>query len=189
MMTLDEAIRHAEEVAAGHDKIKQIKVVTLEECKRADEHRQLAEWLKELKRLKKQEKDKSYTLWKESYEVERQRSIRLEEKIKALEKEPCEDAVRRSDVITLIMNLNYKYLFNIVRGISQKAFEDLLNETQALPSVTPTVHAIPVCKIKQAREKMESRRYVEEETTGLAWHDLGVEMCLEILDELIESEG
>ena len=31
--------------------------------------------------------DKSYELWKESYEVEHQRNIRLEEKIKALEQE------------------------------------------------------------------------------------------------------
>lgn len=48
-MTIDEAIRHAEEVAEGYEKIKRIKAVTLEECKCAEEHRQLAEWLKELK--------------------------------------------------------------------------------------------------------------------------------------------
>lgn len=53
-MTLDEAIKHAEEVADGHDRIKQIKAVTLEECKRAEEHRQLANWLKELKQLREQ---------------------------------------------------------------------------------------------------------------------------------------
>ena len=51
-MTLDEAILHAEEVADYHDRIKQIKAVTLGECRCADEHRQLAEWLKELKALK-----------------------------------------------------------------------------------------------------------------------------------------
>ena len=54
-MTLDEAIKHAEEVADGHDRIKQIKAVTLEECKCASEHRQLAEWLKDYKRLLEQE--------------------------------------------------------------------------------------------------------------------------------------
>jgi len=48
-MTLDEAIKHEEELADGHDRIKQIKAVTLEECRCAEEHRQLAEWLKELK--------------------------------------------------------------------------------------------------------------------------------------------
>ena len=38
-MTIDEAIRHCDEIAAGCG-----------EC--ADEHRQLAEWLRELKRLR-----------------------------------------------------------------------------------------------------------------------------------------
>ena len=53
-MTIDEAIKHCEEVADRHDRIKQIKAVTLEECKCATEHRQLATWLKELKQLKEQ---------------------------------------------------------------------------------------------------------------------------------------
>ena len=51
-MTIDEAIKHAEEVADGHDRIKQIKAVTLEECKRAYEHRQLAKWLKHYKKFR-----------------------------------------------------------------------------------------------------------------------------------------
>lgn len=50
-MTLDEAIKHAEEVVEEHEKIKRIKAVTLEECNCAEEHRQLAEWLKDYKRL------------------------------------------------------------------------------------------------------------------------------------------
>lgn len=53
-MTLDEAITHEEKIADGHDRIKQIKAVTLEECKCAEEHRQLVEWLKELKQLREQ---------------------------------------------------------------------------------------------------------------------------------------
>ncbi len=56
-MTLDEAIKHAEEVADSHDRIKQIKAVTLEECRCAEEHRQLAEWLKQLKVYKEQDGD------------------------------------------------------------------------------------------------------------------------------------
>jgi len=72
-MTLDEAIKHAEEVAKALDKLcKQYddasryskshnedivsanakKCLKCVEC--AKEHRQLAEWLKELKRLRKQ---------------------------------------------------------------------------------------------------------------------------------------
>lgn len=48
-MTLDEAIKHCNEVACKHDK-----------C--AMEHKQLAEWLKELKELRSQ------TTWKPSEE-------------------------------------------------------------------------------------------------------------------------
>jgi hypothetical protein len=45
-MTLDEAIKHAEETAKE-----------LGDCSCADEHRQLAEWLKELKLLREQRGD------------------------------------------------------------------------------------------------------------------------------------
>lgn len=67
MMTLDEAIKHAEEVANKKKREKQKWDKWLESdydhravaervsCKLcADEHRQLAEWLKELKQLRKQ---------------------------------------------------------------------------------------------------------------------------------------
>ena len=58
-MTLDEAIKHAEEVA--EEKEEQAWEAQLQEeyrtCKDcAQEHRQLAEWLKELKQLRKQTK-------------------------------------------------------------------------------------------------------------------------------------
>lgn len=63
-MTLDEAIKHAEEVAEEKfnnavsimDKMKSdIALSNAEECKLcAEEHRQLAEWLKDYKRLKEQ---------------------------------------------------------------------------------------------------------------------------------------
>lgn len=58
-MTLDEAIRHAEEVAKENEKwhMENPSILGYQEkfydCKGcAEEHRQLAEWLKELKRLK-----------------------------------------------------------------------------------------------------------------------------------------
>ena len=54
-MTLEEAIKYEEEFADGHDRLKQIKAVTLEECERAKEHRQIAEWLKDYKRLLEQD--------------------------------------------------------------------------------------------------------------------------------------
>ena len=65
-MTLDEAIKHAEKVAEDHEKIKCIKAVTLEECKCAEEHRQLAEWLKELKQLREQ---KPKSEWQQDHEI------------------------------------------------------------------------------------------------------------------------
>lgn len=70
-MTLDEAIKHAEEVAEEQDKLckryddasgytrshnEDIRTTNAKECvKCAEEHRQLAEWLRDYKRLKEQE--------------------------------------------------------------------------------------------------------------------------------------
>ena len=76
-MTLDEAIKHAEEVARQNEEDaiiysncknhkKNLYEIGLAEnaekrcCKCAEEHRQLAEWLKELKRLRRKEKDNEY---------------------------------------------------------------------------------------------------------------------------------
>lgn len=58
-MTLDEAIKHAEEVAEEKEEQAweaqlQEEYITCKDC--AKEHRQLAEWLKELKQLRKQTK-------------------------------------------------------------------------------------------------------------------------------------
>ena len=68
-MTLDEAIKHAEEVAEEKERDRDVRKIHLDNrnshnnivhyqkaCKCAEEHRQLAEWLKELKQLRKQEK-------------------------------------------------------------------------------------------------------------------------------------
>ena len=65
-MTIDEAIKHAEEVAEKFESLHEryenmdedrlLFRVEENECKNcANEHRQLAEWLKELKQLRKQE--------------------------------------------------------------------------------------------------------------------------------------
>lgn len=57
MMSLDEAIKHAEEVAEENQAIVDScdyygeNMAKCEKC--AEEHRQLAEWLKELKELRK----------------------------------------------------------------------------------------------------------------------------------------
>lgn len=56
-MTLEEAINHCEDVVKEYEKIKCIKALTLEERKYAEEYRQIAEWLKELKQLREQTRD------------------------------------------------------------------------------------------------------------------------------------
>jgi len=61
----------------------------------------------------------------------------LEAISKLLEQEPSEDTVSRSDVMALIERTNLKYISSFTRGISQKAFEDLLYGTLSLPSVIP----------------------------------------------------
>ena len=57
MMKLDEAIRHAEEVA-------ELNEAECFEC--AEEHRQLAEWLKELKALREQKRPRG--TWTEEFD-------------------------------------------------------------------------------------------------------------------------
>lgn len=81
-MTLDEAIKHTEEVAIKmeceamcvEEAYQTAKQADCEKC--AEEHRQLAEWLRDYKRL--------------------------------LEQEPCEDAVSRQAVLDLV-NSDWKY--------------------------------------------------------------------------------
>ena len=50
-MTLDEAIKHCEEMVKQFEEVEKIKAVTLEDYKCAEEHYQLAQWLKLLKRI------------------------------------------------------------------------------------------------------------------------------------------
>ena len=61
-MTLDEAIKHCEEVAEANEKMVEYDLAYTdeqkEECREcAEEHRQLAEWLRELKAYRKAEKE------------------------------------------------------------------------------------------------------------------------------------
>jgi len=60
MMTLDEAIKHAEEVAEQNEWFDKncLESMQCREC--AKEHQQLAEWLKELKQLREKEPKTGY---------------------------------------------------------------------------------------------------------------------------------
>ena len=117
-MTLDEAIKHAEEVADGHDRIKQIKAVTLEECRCAEEHRQLAEWLKDYQRLlEEQHVDDAKKHFEIIYKLSQACGFTysfVEEKIKETEKalleaspQPCGDCISRQEVLDALNKSKY----------------------------------------------------------------------------------
>ena len=132
--------------------------------------------------------------------VEAHGSLVIEAKdmaIKALEQEQNEDCVSRKamlDAITEIDgNINMDIYTNEVREIIEN-----------VPPVAPTVQAIPLDKVKQAREQIidekdfaydDFEQYKEEvlhaESDELPDDDFryGMERCLEILNKLIaESE-
>ena len=61
----------------------------------------------------------------------------IKEAIKTLEKEPCEDAISKSDVFEILGNLmSIPYDFD--RQINEKDVSESMDEIKALPSVTPT---------------------------------------------------
>ena len=60
----------------------------------------------------------------------------IKEAIKTLEKEPCEDAISKSDVFEILGNLmSIPYDFD--RQINEKDVSESMDEIKALPSVTP----------------------------------------------------
>ena len=114
-MTLDEAIKHAEEVAESqeyegkkleesgekyHDEYENYCASQCFEC--ADEHRQLAEWLKELKVYKEQK--------------------------------PCEDCISREKAKQFLYERLDRLNDNELYDIFSRIIDDMYNE---LPSVTP----------------------------------------------------
>lgn len=114
-MTLEEAIKHAEEVAEENQRVVDTKDVTIDmlfcddeeieerltNYKRcAEEHKQLAEWLKDYKRL--------------------------------LEQQPCEDAVSRTEITDELNRLGRNAFKDDTDYDNFFAFLD------SLPSVTPT---------------------------------------------------
>lgn len=163
-MTLDEAITYAENVAKEQDKISKlyddasgysrshnddIRTSEAKECERcAEDHRQLAEWLKDYKRLKEQEPSEDWhdtpsgemTLeqarqavrelrkyvmdkiepckMREAIQKERER---IEQYIDSIA-EPCEDCINRQAVLDIVNNpLNIR-------------LDEIIKK---LPSVTP----------------------------------------------------
>lgn len=140
-MTLDEAIKHAEEVADEKKKeaCNLYDVKNYEESREciwcSEEHRQLAEWLKDYKRLLEQEP--SDTVSRGAFEQviwERDVAIGQLEKLGyglGQKVEPCDDAVSRKAVDELSKELVHTtrdkadFLCNFWEGL------------QKLPPVTP----------------------------------------------------
>jgi hypothetical protein len=85
---------------------------------------------------------------------------------------------------------------NLKKAIHEKSFNSgmmnpIFTYTEIMNMVddSPTVHAIPLYKVKQAREKMESEIFESLDDNGNDWFTAGkVWECMEILDKLIESE-
>ena len=141
-MTLDEAIRHAEEVAeekdmqAGFDTdylCYQMSDTERNQCKKcAEEHRQLAEWLKELKRLKEQEPCEDwYDVPSNEMTLEQARQAVKDLRKKLAEyltQEPCEDCISRQDALNCLTATGLKK-FDFILGAR--------NKIKNLPSATP----------------------------------------------------
>lgn len=126
-MTLDEAIKHAEEVAEEQEN----KFSTSGEylgnnadCKKcAEEHRQLAEWLKDYKRLLDQQPITS---------------TNNDEPITVIYPTiVCDDAIRREDALKLIYDFKEKHTEDREKHpINYGTLLDLIRLIRELPSVT-----------------------------------------------------
>ena len=139
-MTLDEAIKHAEEVAyqkdleSGFDTDNERYAMTDKEradCKEcAAEHRQLAEWLKELKQLKEQE--------------------------------PCTDAISRQAAIDAIENTDWYHQNangDMVSGANPDMHQawykadDVYSALKSAPSAQPEIIRCKDCKYNTYSKK------------------------------------
>ena len=161
-MTLEEAIKHAEEVAEEKEnEVQDLEYSKLDwkheadQCSKcAEEHRQLAEWLKDYKRLIEQEpcekvaqeryadlceyfggaKDilknrKDFKAWLGRVKWHIHKAEELYEKYE-YKKEPCEDAINRQAVLNKILK------FSVTDGKSVSV-AGLWTEVNKLPPVKP----------------------------------------------------
>ena len=153
----EKQVKMCEEWAKGNDREPSGKIY--------EEHKLILDLINELQ-------DKSYELWKESYEEEHLRNIRLEEEIKALEQQPSEgivsmevykQVIRERDIaIEQLRELGYDFGEKITPSddcVSREEVNKLYDEyrprlathvsefgdkLKALPPVTPTQSWIPV---------------------------------------------
>ena len=100
--------------------------------------------------------DKSYTLWKESYEVEHQKNIRLEEKIKELEQKFCEDAVSREEVFKMIEQIQDAGGF-----IDYNTYSEAFDRVDNMSSVRPVSCIATVTFNKEDMQKIVDEKVRE----------------------------
>ena len=125
----EKQVKMCEEWAKGNDREPSGKIY--------EEHKLILDLINELQ-------DKSYELWKESYEEEHRRNIRLEEKIKALEQQPSEDCVSRMEVLRIVSN------FWLNKDIDNKVFSRITDCFNAMPYVLPKLPTSDDCVSRQA---------------------------------------
>lgn len=76
------------------------------------------------------------------------------------------------------------YKFGLISPYAQKLFHNTINSA-------PTIKAIPLDKIKEAREEI-TKQFVDLQDGSEEWRSYVNETvleCVEIMDKLIESEG
>lgn len=158
-MTLDEAIKHCNEVAEKNEtkgkmiqnnfsKLRREQKQEIDSCLEcASEHRQLAEWLLELRIYKrgiekiKELKDgfNQIPLSLEASVLESALELLGEEGSKALEQQPCEDCIGREDVLKVVNSLTEICDSDIVEKITTLNNIDWIKmKINEIPSVTPS---------------------------------------------------
>ena len=110
-MTLDEAIKHCEEVAEN---------VMHENAECAAEHRQLAEWLRELKELREDYEYTKEQAWKRYSKLKERQDIydRMKECIQDYDEERAH--IRADDILCEVLVELVKCLMLLINGIHKE---------------------------------------------------------------------
>lgn len=143
-MTLDEAIKRAEDVANEYKRMCEtvhpaMQLSDYGKC--AEEHRQLAEWLKDYKRLKEKEPykvseyDKDHIWYKGDQYISLRRFLEVKTEKK---NEPCGDAISRQAVCRIVDDIR--------DCISVNGYLAFLERLKKLTPVNPQPHWIPCSK-------------------------------------------
>ncbi len=140
-MTLDEAIKHCQEVAEENQAIADAcdyygdNMAKCEKC--ADEHRQLAEWLKDYKRLLEQQPNDETIKYLECNDIDVQKFTEAmkKQRLRVIKPNICDDCISRENTKQFLYERLDKLNDNELYDIFSRIIDDMYNE---LPPVTPT---------------------------------------------------